>query len=102
MHSGVEQGVRNLVMERRGNGHAYGIDAAENAAIIEGRLGAELGSDRAGALLVGVDHGDKLGARIARIMIGMKAPEIASPHDGDANLVCHSPYLTPTRRRPLL
>jgi hypothetical protein len=35
-------------------------------------------------------------------MIGMKAPEIASPHDGDANLVCHSPYLTPTRRRPLL
>ena len=26
-------------------------------------------------------------------MIGMEAPEIASPHNGDADLVCHGFYL---------
>ena len=74
-------------MQRRRNGHARGIDAADDAAIIEERLGAELGSDRPRPLFVGIDHGDQLGARIARIMIGVKAPEIASADNGDADLI---------------
>jgi hypothetical protein len=79
-------------VEGRRYGDACRIDATQDTAKIEGRLGAELRGDRLGARLVGIDHGDKIGARIARVMVGMKAPEIASPYDGGANLVCHGFY----------
>ena len=84
--AGLDELARDLVMERRRHGDAGRIDPADDAAIIEGRLGAELRGDRAGALLVGIDDGDKLGARIAGIMIGVKAAKIAGAHHGDANL----------------
>ncbi len=101
MHARIDQRARDLVMERGRHRHAHRVDAANDLTVVEQGLGAELGSDGAGALLAGVDHGDQLGARIARIMVGVKAPEIASPHNGDADLVCHGSTLTATRRRPL-
>ena len=60
---------------------------ANDAAVIEDGFGAELGGYRPGALFVGIDDGDELGARIARIVIGVKPPEIASSYNGDADLV---------------
>jgi hypothetical protein len=60
--------------------------------MIERRLGAELLGNRAGAVLVGVDDGDKRRAGIARIMIGVKAAKITGANHGDANLICHGLY----------
>ncbi len=85
--AGLDQRARDLVMQRGRNRHARGIDAANDAAVIEGGLGTELGGYRPRALFVGIDHRDELGARIARIVIGVKAPEIASSYNGDADLV---------------
>ena len=60
MDAGLDQLARDVVMERRRHGDAGRIDPADNAAIVGGGLGAELRGDGAGALRVGIDHGDKL------------------------------------------
>ena len=87
--AGLDQRACDLVVKRRRHGDARGIDLADNAAIVEGRLGAELRGDGTGALRVGIDHGDQLCARVAGIVIGVKAAKIAGADDGDADLVCH-------------
>jgi hypothetical protein len=73
MDSGLDEVARDLVVERRRHGDARRIDPADYAAIIERRLGAELLSNRLGTVRVGVDDGDKLRARVASIVIGVKA-----------------------------
>jgi hypothetical protein len=99
--AGLDQVAGNLVMERRGHGDTRCIDRAENAAIVEGWLCAELGSDRATLFFIGVDHGNQLGALVAGIVLGMKAPEITRADYGDVDLICHASIAstcTPTWR----
>src|SRR6188472_263907 len=88
--AGLDQVAGNRVMERGRHGDTRCIDLPENAAIVEGRLCAELGSDRARPLFIGVDHGNQLGALVAGIVLGVKAPEITRADYRDADLICHA------------
>ena len=90
MDAGLDQLARDVVMERRRHGDAGRIDPADDAAMIGSGLGAEFLGDRAGARRVGIDHGDQLRARVAGIMIGMEAAEIAGaqPQRCELDLPC--------------
>ncbi len=97
----LDQLARDVVMQRRRHGDAHRIHPANQTAIVGCRLGAELRGHRGGARRVTIDHGDKLGAGIARIMIGMEAAEISGPHHRGANTLCHvSATPAPTLTEP--
>ena len=85
----LDQLPRDVVMQRCRHGDADRIHPADQAAIVGCRFGAELRGDGVGARRVAIDHGDELGPRIAGIMVGMEAAEIAGPHHRGANSLCH-------------
>ena len=84
MNAALEQRAADGMVQRGRHRDAHGIDLIENGAMILKPGHAQLGANPGRRLRIGIDDGDQPGAGDLRILLRMKASQVADADDGSA------------------